>query len=110
MLSHSSGRRACLYGSKQREKKICGYIRRDVEVKPLHKTLAVKLAEVMAKKLSNTLDHVDAKALVNKFLATAAEMKVKTTAGTLPDLEAKALVEETVETQKDVKVRIMPIY
>lgn len=76
----------------------------------MHKTLAVRLAEVMAKKLSNTLDHVHAKALVNKFLATVAEMKVKTTAGTLPDLEAKALVEETVETPQDVTVRIMPIY
>ena len=51
----------------------------------------------MAKKLSNTLDHVHAKALVNKFLATVAEIKSKTSAGTLPDLEAKALVAKTVE-------------
>lgn len=51
----------------------------------------------MAKKLRNTLDHVHAKALVNKFLATVAQMKSKTSAATLPDLEAKALVAKTVE-------------
>ena len=51
----------------------------------------------MAKKLSNTLDHVHAKALVNKFFATVAEMKSKTSAGTLPDLEAKALNAKTVQ-------------
>lgn len=51
----------------------------------------------MAKKLRNRLDHVHAKALVNKFLATVAEMKSKTIAGTLPDLEAKALVAKTVQ-------------
>lgn len=65
----------------------------------MYKTLAVRLAEVMAKKLSNTLDHVHAKALGNKFLAMVAEIKAKTTAGTLPDLEAKALVKKTVETK-----------
>ena len=63
------------------------------------KTLAVRLAEIIAKKLSKTLDHVYAKALVNKFLTTVAELKAKTTAGTLPDLEAKALVAKTVERQ-----------
>lgn len=51
----------------------------------------------MAKKLRKTLDHVHAKALVNKFLATVAEMKSKTSASTLPDLEAKALVAKTVQ-------------
>lgn len=65
-----------------KEKKTCGNTRRDVEVKPWLKTLAVRLAEVVAKKLRNTLDHVHAKALVNKFLATVAEMKSKTSAGT----------------------------
>ena len=97
MLSHSSGGRAYVHASKQREKNICGDTRRDVEVKPSLKTLAVRLAEVMAKKLSNTLDHVHAKALVNKFLATVAEMKANSTAGTLPDLEANSLVAKTVE-------------
>ena len=58
--------------------------------------MAVRLAEVVAKKLSNTLDHVNAKALVNKFLATVAKMKSKTSAGTLPYLEAKALVAKIV--------------
>ena len=96
MSSHSSGGRACVRASKQREKNICGNTRRDVEVKPYLKTLAVRLAEVVAKKLSNTLDHVHAKALVNKFLATVAEMKSKKSAGTLPYLEAKALVAKTV--------------
>ena len=47
----------------------------DVLVKVLVKTLALRLAEVKAKKVSDMLDHVKAKSLVNKFAATLAEMK-----------------------------------
>ena len=47
----------------------------EVLVKVLVKTLALRLAEVKAKTASDMLDHVKAKALVNKFAATLAEMK-----------------------------------
>ena len=52
-----------------------------VLVKVLVKTLALRLAEVKAKTVSDTLDHVKTKALVNKFALTLAEMKAKTTGG-----------------------------
>ena len=45
------------------------------EVKALFKTLAYRLAEVKAKRVSDMLDHVKAKALVKKFPATLPEMK-----------------------------------
>ena len=41
----------------------------------MFKTLAYRLAEVKAKRVSDMLDHVKAKALVNKFPATLPEMK-----------------------------------
>lgn len=62
------------------------------------KTLVVRLAEVKAKKVCDTLDHVEAKALVNKLAATVAEMEAKTIACTLHDIEAKALVDTTPDT------------
>ena len=46
-----------------------------MEVKALFKTLAYRLAEVKAKRVSDMLDHVKAKALVNKFPASLPEMK-----------------------------------
>ena len=69
------------------------------------KTLAVRLAEVKAKKVSDSLDPVQAKALVNKLAATVAEMGAKTIGGTLHDEEAKALVDRTADTPQEVKVR-----
>ena len=69
------------------------------------KTLAVRLAEVKAKKVCDTLDQVQAKALVNKLAATVAEMGAKTIGGTLHDVEAKALVDRTPDTPQEVKRR-----
>ena len=46
-----------------------------MEVKALFKTLAYRLAEVKAKRVSDMLHHVKAKALVKKFPATLPEMK-----------------------------------
>ena len=69
------------------------------------KTLAERLAEVKAKKVCDTLDPVQAKALVNKLAATVAEMGAKTIGGTLHDEEAKALVERTPDTPQEIKVR-----
>lgn len=68
-------------------------------------TLAVRLAEVKANKLCDTLDQVQAKALINKVAATVAEMGAKTIGGTLHDEEAKALVDRTPDTPQEVKVR-----
>ena len=53
----------------------------------LVKTLALRLPEVKAKTVSDTLDHLKAKALVNKFAATLAEIKAKTTGGILRDVD-----------------------
>ena len=47
------------------------------------KTLALRVAEVKAKTVSDTLEHVKAKTLVIKFAATVAEMKARTTRRTL---------------------------
>lgn len=69
------------------------------------KTLAVRLAEVKAKKVCDTLDHVQAKALVNKGAATVAEIGAKTIGGTLHDAEAKALLDGTPDTPQELKVR-----
>ena len=75
------------------------------------KTLAVSVAEVKTKKLSNTLHQCARKGTWQPiFPATVAEMKAKTIGGTLRDLEAKALVKKTVQTPQEVKVRIMPTY
>ena len=82
----------------------------EVLVNLLVKTLALRLAEVKAKTVSDTLDHVKAKALVNKFAATQAEMKAKTTGGTLRDVEVDALVDRTADTLQEVRVRINPAY
>ena len=57
----------------------------EVLVTVLVKTLALRLAEVKAKTVSDTLDHLKAKALVNKFAATLAQKKAKTTGGILCD-------------------------
>lgn len=70
------------------------------------KTLAVRLAKVKAKKVCDTLDPVQAKALVNKLAATVAEMGAKTIGGTLHDEEGKALVDRTPDTPQEVKVRL----
>ena len=67
-------------------KDMCHDIRRDVEVEALVKTLAVRLAEVKAKTVSDTLGNVEAEALVNKFAATLEEMEAKKIGGTLPDV------------------------
>ena len=56
------------------------------------------------------LDHVKAKALVNKFAATLAEMKAKTTGGTPRDVEVEALVDRTADTLQGVRVRIISAY
>ena len=69
------------------------------------KTLVVRVAEVKAKKVCDTLDLVQAKTLVNKLAATVAEMGAKTIGGTLHDEEAKALVDRTPDTPQEVKVR-----
>lgn len=69
------------------------------------KTLAVRLAEVKAKKVCDTLDHAQAKKLVNKLAATVEEIGAKTIGGTLHDAEAKALVDRTPDTPQEVKVR-----
>ena len=45
-----------------------------MQVKALFKTLAFRLAEVKAKRVSDMLHRVKAKALVKKFLATLPEM------------------------------------
>ena len=70
------------------------------------KTLADRLAEVKAKTVSDTLGHVEAYSLVNKFATRQAEMKAKTIDGTLRDFQAKALVDTLLE----VRGRIMPTY
>ena len=69
------------------------------------KTLGVRLAEGKAKKVSDTLDHVKAKALVNKFPATVAPMEANTIGVTLLDVEGKALVDTIADTPQEVKVR-----
>ena len=66
-----------------------------VLIKVLFKTVALRLAEVKAKTVSDTLERVKAKALVNKFAATLPEIKTKTRSGILRDVEVKALVERT---------------
>ena len=66
-----------------------------VLIKVLFKTVALRLAEVKAKIVSDTLERVKAKALVNKFAATLPEIKTKTRSGILRDVEVKALVERT---------------
>ena len=66
-----------------------------VLIKVLFKTVALRLAEVKAKTVSDTLEPVKAKALVNKFAATLPEIKTKTRSGILRDVEVKALVERT---------------
>ena len=66
-----------------------------VLIKVLVKTLALRLAEVKAKTVSDTLERVKAKALVNKFAATLPEIKTKTRSGILRDVEVKALVART---------------
>ena len=72
------------------------------------KMLPVMLEAVKAKKLSNTLDHVQSNAPANKFAATVAEMEAKTIGGTLREVEAKAMVDTTAGTPQEVKVRIKP--
>ena len=52
-----------------------------MEVKASVKTLTFILAKVKAKIVSDTLDHVEEKALVNKYAATQAEMEAKTIGG-----------------------------
>lgn len=71
-----------------------------VLLKVLVKTLALRLAEVMAKLVSDTLEHVKAKTLVIKFAATVAEMKARTTRRTL----------RTADTLQEVRVRIITAY
>ena len=70
----------------------------------------LRLAKVKAKTVSDTLDQVQGKALVNKFFATLAEMKAKTTGGILCDVEVKALVDRTADTLREVRVRIFRAY
>ena len=64
-----------MHTSGEKGKDTCREPRRDVEVKALFKTLAYRLAEVKAKRVSDMLDHVKAKALVNKFPDTLPEIK-----------------------------------
>ena len=82
----------------------------EVLVTVLVKTLALRLAEVKAKTVSDTLDHLKAKALVNKFAATAAEIKAKTTGGILRDLEVEVLVDSTADTLQEVRVTIITAF
>ena len=81
-----------------------------VKVKAFVKTLADRLAEVKAKTVSDTLGHVEAYSLVNKFATRQAEMKAKTIDGTMRDFQAQALVHTTVDTLLEVRARIMPTY
>ena len=81
-----------------------------MEFKALVKMLLVRLEAVKAKKLSNTLDHVQSNARANNFAATVAEMEAKTIGGTLRDVEAKGMVDTTAGTPQEVKVRITPRY
>ena len=74
------------------------------------KMLLVRLEAVKAKKLSNTLDHVQSNARANNFAATVEEMEAKTIGGTLRDVEAKGMVDTTAGTPQEVKVRITPRY
>ena len=74
----------------------------EVLVTVLVKTLPLRLAEVKAKKVSDTLDHFKAKALVNNFAATLARMKAKTTGGILRDLEVEALVNRTADSNSGI--------
>ena len=77
-----------------------------VLVKVLVKTLALRLAEVKGKTVSDTLDHVKA----NKFALTLAEMKAKTTGGILSDVESEGLVDRTADTLQEIRVRIITAY
>jgi len=76
----------------------------------LLKTLAVRPAEVKTKKVFEALDHLKAKALVNKFAATLEEMEAKTIGGTLRDVENEKLVNTTADWPQKVTVRIMTIF
>ena len=62
------------------------------------KTLAVRLAEVKANKVCDTLDPVQAKALVNKLAATVAEIKAETVGKTLSSIESEALIHTLADT------------
>ena len=62
------------------------------------KTVAGRLAEVMAKTVSDTLGHVEAYSLNNKFATRQEEMKAKTIDGTLRDFQAEALMHTTADT------------
>ena len=74
------------------------------------KTLVDGLTEVKAKTVSDTLGHVQAYSLVNKFATREAEVKAKTIDGTLRDFQADALVDTTADTLLEVRARIMPTY
>ena len=81
-----------------------------VLIKVSVRTLALRLAEVKTKTVSNTLDNVKVKALVTKFAATLSEMKAKTTGGILRDVEVEALVNRTADTVQELRVTIIPAY
>ena len=66
--------------------------------------------QTQAKTVSDTLGHVEAYLLVNKFATRQAEMKAKTIDGTLRDFQAEALVDTTADTLLEVRARIMPTY
>ena len=100
--------RACLHARRQKSR----HTRCNVQVllKVLVKTLALRVAEVKAKTVSDTVEHVKAKTLVIKFAATVAEMKARTTRRTLRDVQVEALVDRMADTLQEVRVRIITAY
>ena len=58
----------------------------------------------------DTLRHVQARSLDNKFAATLAKIKAKTIDCTVRDMQAKALVHRKTDTLLAARVRIMPTY
>ena len=62
------------------------------------KTLAYRLIkEGKGQESLDTLGHVQAHSLDNKFSATLAKIKSKTIDGTVRDMEAKALVDRKID-------------
>ena len=82
----------------------------DVVIYMLAEKKPLRLAEVKANTVSDTLDHVKGKALGNKFATTLAEMKAKTTGGILRDVEVEAIVDKTADTLQEVRVKIVTAY